>query len=165
MDQELHYSSATMGTITAFGQIIAIAASLMLPKLLQKRSGAWVLIAATVGLSLSLVLLSTSKHWTMVTLGRLGVLVTTALWLPTLQVYQMETVDESWRGIAYGAMSMAMGLGFATMSYSGGFVIAARSYSTIFTIGAITSTIAAVLMFVIKQRNKKNDLAKITNTL
>ena len=56
-------------------------------------------------------------------MGRLGVLVSMAVWLPTLQVYQMENVEESWRGLAYGALSMAMGLGFATISYTGGVVI------------------------------------------
>ncbi len=146
MDQELYYSSATMGTITAFGQILAILASLTVPKLLQRRSIGWVLISATLGIGFSLLLLASFSHWTMVALGRLGVLVSMAIWLPTLQVYQMEIVDEGWRGLAYGTMSMAMGLGFATMSYTGGLVITARGYSSIFYIGAALSVAAALIL-------------------
>ena len=155
MDQQLHYTSATIGTITAFGRIVAIVASLLLPKLLKKRRSSWVLIAATISLGISLLLLASSDHWTAVTFGRLGVLVSMALWLPSLQVYQMETIEESWRGLAYGAMSMAMGLGFATMSYTGGYVINAQGYSSIFFIGAILSAVASVFMFGIQQQNKK----------
>jgi predicted MFS family arabinose efflux permease len=102
-----------------------------------------------------MVLLAFSSHWSIVSLGRIGVLVTMALWLPTLQVYQMENVEESFRGVAYGAMSMAMGLGFATMSYTGGWVVSAHGYHSIFSIGAVVSVIAAALMFFIQRFNDR----------
>lgn len=155
MDQALRYSSATIGTITAFGQIVAIGASLLLPSLLKKRNAGWMLITATVGLGISLLLLALSSHWVVVTLGRLGVLVTMAMWLPTLQVYQMEIVEESSRGIVYGAMSMAMGLGFATMSYTGGFVIESYGYGAIFIVGACISGVAVIIMMGIQNKHQK----------
>jgi predicted MFS family arabinose efflux permease len=164
MDQALRYSSATIGTITAFGQIVAIGASMLLPSLLKKRNAGWMLITATVGLGISLLLLALSSHWVVVTLGRLGVLVTMAMWLPTLQVYQMEIVEESSRGIVYGAMSMAMGLGFATMSYTGGFVIESYGYGAIFIVGACISAVAAIIMMGIQNKHQKTLPTKKTAT-
>lgn len=155
MDQELRYSAATMGSITALGQILAIAASLLVPVLLKRTKAGWVLIAATLGVGFSELLLASSAHWLVVTSGRLGVLISMAIWLPTLQVYQMENVEESWRGLAYGSLSMAMGLGFATISYTGGFIIEARGYSTFFIIGALLSAVAAILLFGILKHNEK----------
>ncbi len=154
MDQELLYSAATIGTITAFGQIMAIVASLLVPKLLKRGGTGGVLIGATISLGLSLLLLTMSTHWAVISMGRLGVLVSMAVWLPTLQVYQMENVEESWRGLAYGSLSMAMGLGFATISYTGGVVIETHGYNSIFIIGALLSGIAVILMFGINQHNK-----------
>jgi MFS family permease len=147
MDQELRYTAATIGGITATGQILAIAALFLVPFLLKKSTPGWILIAATLGVGFSEFLLAVSTHWTTVAIGRFGVLVFMAIWLPTIQVYQMENVDESWRGLAYGSISMAMGLGFATISFTGGFVIAAQGYSTIFIVGALLSAVAAILMF------------------
>ena len=142
MDQALHYSPATMGMITAFGRICAILASLSVPKLLKKLNTGVVLIAATMLIGFSLLLLILSTHWVAVTLGRLGVFVAMALWLPTMQVYLMETVEERLRGFAYGAMSTVQGLGFATISYTGGYIIAVRDYNSLFLLGIILSAVA-----------------------
>ncbi|MDF1515577.1 MAG: MFS transporter [Anaerolineae bacterium] len=155
MDQELRYSTATIGTITALGQILAIAASLFVPRLLKKHSTGWLLIGATLGVGLSEFILASSTLLPLITIGRLGVLVSMAIWLPTLQVYQMETVSESWRGLAYGSLSMAMGLGFASMGYGGGYVIDTLGYSSIFKVGAALSVLAAVMMFGILRQNNK----------
>ena len=88
----------------------------------------------------------------MAAVGRLGVLALLAMWMPALHVYQMELIETRWRSLAYGAVSMAMGLSFGSASLAGGHIIAAAGYRTLFLLGAGLSTAGAVLMWAILRR-------------
>ena len=74
-----------------------------------------------------------------------------AIWMPAFQVFQMERVDSRWRSLAYGAVSMAMGLGFGSTSLAGGYIIAAWGYRSLFLIGVGLSLAGATLMWYIHQ--------------
>jgi MFS family permease len=152
MDTELHLSASSIGLITGAGQFIAILASLATPRLANRRSHGWVLTMTTAGLAVSLLPLALVPHWAAVGMGRMGILALSAVWMPVLQVFQMELVDSRWRSLAYGAVSMAMGLGFGSTSLAGGYVIAAAGYGTLFLLGAGLSTAAAVLMWAVVRR-------------
>jgi MFS family permease len=152
MDEGLHLSTATIGLITSIGQIGAIGASLLLPRLTDRWNPGRMLIGTTLGVSVSLLLLVTVPNWVGAGLGRLGVLVFTAMWLPTLQLFQMELVTGAWRSVAYGALTMAMGMGFGSSSFAGGYLIAARGYRTHFLVGVVLTFVASLLMTSILQR-------------
>jgi predicted MFS family arabinose efflux permease len=106
----------------------------------------------TLGMAVSLVPLALIPHWAAAGLGRLGIVVLSAIWMPALQVFQMELVDPRWRSLAYGAVSMAMGLGFGSVSLAGGYLIAAQGYRTLFLIGVGLSTAGAALMWRVLKR-------------
>ncbi|MEZ4659213.1 MAG: hypothetical protein R2911_16750 [Caldilineaceae bacterium] len=91
-----------------------------------------------------LILLPTSLG---VGLGRFGTLVLSAMWMPALQVYQMEMVEQRWRSLAYGAVSMAMSLSFGAISFSGGYVVAGWGYGALFMIGLTLSALGAAVMW------------------
>jgi predicted MFS family arabinose efflux permease len=146
MDEDLHFSTSTIGLLTSVGQVASIGASLALPVLSERLSYGGLLVAVTLGLSGSLGLLATTSHWLAVSVGLLGVLVFTAMWLPTLQIFQMETIAEDWRGLAYGAVSMAMGLGFGSMSYAGGRFIEVQGYRPLFLIGVGLTGVSSLLL-------------------
>jgi predicted MFS family arabinose efflux permease len=153
MDEGLQLSTSTIGLLTSVGQVASIAASLAIPALADRLTHGGLLIAVTLGLSGSLGLLAAVPHWLAVGAGLLGVLVFTAMWLPTLQIFQMETIDESWRSLAYGAVSMAMGLGFGSMSYVGGRFIETRGYRPLFLIGvALTGASSLLLAAILRAR-------------
>jgi predicted MFS family arabinose efflux permease len=153
MDTDLHLSPSSIGLITGTGQFVAILAPLLTPRLAARRSNGWTLMVTTLGLSLCLVPLGLVPHWAAVGLGRLGVLVLSAIWMPALQVFQMERVDSQWRSLAYGAVSMAMGLGFGSTSLAGGYIVAAWGYRALFLLGAGLSAAAAGLMWSILKRS------------
>lgn len=67
--------------------------------------------------------------------------------MPALQVYQMEMVERRWRALAYGAVSMAMGLSFGAISFTGGYVVASWGYTALFLLGLAVSTLGALLMW------------------
>lgn len=152
MDTDLALSTATIGTLTSVGQIAAIIATLLLPRILRRRSHGWVLAATTAAQVASLALLAFVPHWSAAAVGLLGVQVSAALWIPELQVFQMELVSEGWRGLAYGAVTMAMGLGFGTMSFFGGRLITLRGYAQLFTVGGVLSAVGTLLMLGIARR-------------
>jgi predicted MFS family arabinose efflux permease len=103
-------------------------------------------------------------HWSTAGLGLLGVQVSSAVWLPALQVFQMELVTEGWRGLSYGAVTMAMGLGFGSMSLVGGYVIEAQGYRTLFAVGVGLALAATVVMAAISQRQQGKDIPVLDST-
>jgi predicted MFS family arabinose efflux permease len=113
----------------------------------------------TLGLALSLVFMGLIPHWSAAGLGRIAILVLSAAWMPALQVFQMELVEEDWRSLAYGAVSMAMGFGFASTSFGGGYVITAVGYRILFLIGAALCAIASVVMWAIGRREARQQHA------
>ena len=146
MDTDLALSTSSIGTLTSIGQIAAIGATLMLPRIVKHHSHAWVLIVSTAMQIVSLALLAFVPHWATASLGLLGVQVSAGIWIPELQVFQMELVKESWRSLAYGAVAMAMGLGFGSMSFFGGRLIDRQGYSPLFTIGTVLTAVSTLLM-------------------
>jgi len=152
MDTDLHLSTPTIGLLTSIGQIAAIGATLLLPQMTGRWShGRIVALSTTLQLA-SLALMASLRHWSAAGLGLLGIQVSAGIWLPELQIFQMELVDKGWRGLAYGAVAMAMGLGFGSMSIFGGRLITARGYRELFVIGALFSAVASGLMMLISRR-------------
>ncbi|MEA3345037.1 MAG: MFS transporter [Chloroflexota bacterium] len=146
LDTDLHPTASSIGLITGTGQFLAIPAALLTPRLTARRSNGWILAATTVGMAISLIPLALIPHWAAAGVAQMAILVLSAIWMPALQVFQMELVEAQWRSMAYGAVSMAMGLSFGSISLLGGYVIAARGYQTLFLLGAGLSMAAAVLM-------------------
>jgi MFS family permease len=146
MDTELGLSAASIGLLTGAGQFTAMFAPLLVPTLAQRYNNRWTLSMATVGMAVSLAPLVLFAHWAAAGLGRLGMMALEAMWLPALQVFQMETVAARWRSLSYGIVSMMMALAFASVSLAGGYVIAAWGYRPLFIMGIVTSVLGAVLM-------------------
>ena len=152
LDMELRLSPSSIGLITGAGQFVAMLAPLLAPRLAARRGNGWMLMATSLGTGISLVPLALIPHWASAGLGSLGVVAMSAIWIPTLQVFQMELVDDRWRSLAYGALTMGMGLSFGSISIAGGYVIAAVGYRSVFLFGAVLSTAGAVLMWAIRRR-------------
>ena len=147
MDTDLSLPTSAIGLITGVGQFVAIPASLLTPRLAARRSNGWTLVVTSLGMALSLLPLALIPHWAAVGLGRLGALSLSAIWIPALQVFQMELVAEQWRSLAYGAVAMAMGLSYGSVSLAGGYIVAAAGYRNLFLLGVGLSLAGAVLMW------------------
>ena len=119
MDTDLHLPTPTIGLLTSIGQIAAIGATLLLPRMTKRWSHGRIVAFSTMMQIVSLAVMASFRHWSAAGLGLVGIQVSAGIWLPELQIFQMELVDEGWRGLAYGAVAMAMGLGFGSMSIFG----------------------------------------------
>ncbi len=147
MDTELMLSPLAIGLITGAGQFFAIFAPLLGPRLAARHGNGWTMMMTTLGSALSLLPLILIATWYGAGLGRFGTLMLGAMWMPALQVYQMELVDRRWRSLAYAAVSMAMGLSFGVISYAGGYVADGWGYDSLFTMGLILSAMGAAMMW------------------
>jgi len=152
MDTVLALPAFAIGLVTGVGQFAAMLTPLLNLRLARHRGAGWTLMVTALGIGVSLLPLALISHWTAAAVGRLGVLALLAMWMPALHVYQMELIETRWRSLAYGAVSMAMGLSFGSASLSGGYIIAAAGYRTLFLLGAGLSTAGAVLMWAILRR-------------
>jgi predicted MFS family arabinose efflux permease len=122
---------------------------LLNPRLSRRWGDGWTLAVTALGTGIGLLPLSLFPHWSAVAVGSIGVLSLSAMWMPALHAFQMDQVEPRWRSLAYGALSMAMGLCFASMSLLGGYVIAGVGYRTLFGLGAGISVAGAALMWAI----------------
>jgi MFS family permease len=147
LDSDLRLPVSSIGLISGVGQFLAILAPLFIPRLAARRGNGWTAMMTTLGIGLSLLPLGLLPHWTAAGVGRAGIIILWAVWLPALQVFQMELVDKRWHSLAYGTASMAMGLGFGTTSLVGGYVIAAWGYRSLFLLGAGVAMIGAAVMW------------------
>lgn len=154
MDSVLTLSPSTIGLITGTGQFIAIFAPMLLPGMARRRGNGWTLLVVTLGSAVSLMPLILMPHWLGAGMGSIGILTLTAMWMPTLQVYQMEMIAQRWRSLTYGVVSMAMGLNFALISFVGGRVVQGWSYPTLFVFGLLMSVVGAGLMGVLVRKPK-----------
>jgi len=147
MDRDLQLTPAVIGFIIGAGQFAAVLTPLFAPRLSAQHGHAWLLTATTLGATLSLLPLALLPHWVGVSIGGLGVMALAAMWMPALQVFQMELVDARWRSIAYGIVSMAMSLTYASTSFFGGRLAAQWGYQRLFLLAAGLSLIGVAIIW------------------
>jgi MFS family permease len=146
MDTDLRLTASAIGLITGVAQLVSTGAALVTPRLVRRAGDGATLILSGLGMGLSLLPLVLFPHWSTATFGRVGNLALEAMWLPALQVYQMERVGERWRSMAYGIVNTVMGLSFGTVSLAGGYIVAAGGYRAVFLVGAGLCVAASVIM-------------------
>jgi MFS family permease len=164
MDTDLGLSASSIGLVTGVGQFVAILAPLLTPRLAAHHSHGRTLMMTTLGMGASLLPLALIPHWSAAGAGRLGILTLSAIWIPTIQIFQMEQVDTHWRSLAYGAAATAMGLGYGTISLLGGYVAAAAGYRSLFLLGVALSTAGAAFLWAFLRRRADGETPPRTRT-
>ncbi|MEZ4729537.1 MAG: MFS transporter [Caldilineaceae bacterium] len=147
MDTTLLLSAATIGLLTGIGQFTTILAPLLTPRLAHRYGNGWTLMTASLGTAVSLLPLALIPHWAAAGTGRLGALALAAIWMPALQVFQMELVDPRWRTLTYGIVSMAMGCAYASVGFVGGRLVATWGYATLFSLAIGMTLLGTALMW------------------
>jgi predicted MFS family arabinose efflux permease len=147
LDTGLNLSAASIGLMVGAGQFMATLAPLLTPRLARRYSNGWTLTVTTLAIGLSLIPLALIPHWTAAGVGLFGTVALGAVWMPALQVFQMELVERRWRSLAYGIVSMSMGLSFGTVSLAGGYIAAEWGYDSLFLLGIGLNMAGAALMW------------------
>jgi MFS family permease len=148
MDTDLELGAFSIGLITGVGQLFAVVAALLTPRLTARYGNGWILVGSPLLIALGLLPVSLTSHWTTAAIAQGFTLVMMSAWLPAMQAFQMDLVDDQWHSLAYGAASLGMGLGFGSVSLLGGYVVETTGYPTVFLLGAIISAVSGVLMWI-----------------
>ena len=152
MDTVLLLPASAIGLISGLGQFAATLTPLLNPRLARRWGDGWTLMVTALGTGIGVLPMALFSHWSAVAVGSIGVLSLSAMWMPALHVFQMEQVEPRWRSLAYGTVSMAMGLSFGLLSLLGGYVVAGAGYRSLFAIGAGISVAGGGVMWVILKR-------------
>ena len=154
MDTALRLPSSAIGLIAGAAQLAAILGSFATPRLSARYGKGQMLITTALGTGLFLLPLALASHWLAASLGRVGVFAMEGIWMPVLQVFQMEQVAAQWRSRAYGVLSMVMGFSFASASLGGGRLITASGYGSVFLMGAGLCAAGAALLWASRRREE-----------
>ncbi|MEM7344213.1 MAG: MFS transporter [Chloroflexota bacterium] len=151
MDTDLKLSPSTIGLITGAGQFVAIFAPLLAPRLVARYGHSKMLMFLPWAAAFSLIPLVFLPGWFSAGWGRLGTLTASAIWFPTIQVFQMELVNARWRSMAYAFVSMAGGLSFSVVSFAGGYLADTYGYYSLFILGICMSACGGMVMYLLRQ--------------
>ncbi|MEM7126209.1 MAG: MFS transporter [Chloroflexota bacterium] len=164
LDDAMGISTATIGIVLAIGNIIAGPAALVAPWLVSRSNKVTTVVMATVGISISLLLMAFIPHWTGVSLGLIGITGMLSITRAITNVIYMEIVKADWRSLTSGVTSAAMGLGFASITLGGGYIIEWFGYQALFAIGAVSVAFSA-LLFWGYFRTPRGEYAQATGTV
>ena len=120
MDTDLKVSTISIGVLMAIGQLASATAPFLAPYVARRRGNELSLLAVPLITAIALVPAFLIPHWAAIAFARVVVLGTASVWMPALQVYQMESFPVAWRSLVFGIVSTGMGLGFASISLVGG---------------------------------------------
>ncbi len=152
MDEQLQLSPQFIGTLGALGQLCAVIIPIAVPRLRQRWDNGTLLIFASLGSALMLVPLFFLEHWLVAGLGRMGVMAMAAIWMPVIQIYQMEMVPQSRRPLAFALLSMALGINYGILSFFGGYIITLWSYSILFLVSCIITLVGSLILLLVMRR-------------
>ena len=152
MDTELHLSADFIGWLSALGQVFAVFIPFAVPRLRNRLDNSSVLIIASLVSALLVVPIIAGESWVLAGITRMGVMSMSAIWMPVIQMYQMEMVQAEYRPIAFALVSVALGTNFALISLFGGYIIEAWGYPFLFLIGAVAAVGGTVFLLAIRAR-------------
>ncbi|MGC9350273.1 MAG: MFS transporter [Anaerolineae bacterium] len=159
LDLDLEVSTAQIGVLLALAKLVAAPAALAFPVLAKRMGEDRTLIAATVGVAVSLAFLALVPHWSAAALGLAGTVALGTVATTSVVVYSQKLVTQEWQSVMSGALTMAIGLGITSSTLAGGYVIEAFGYRPLFAAGAVT-TVASAGLFWAYFRVPRGELAQ-----
>ncbi|MEZ4734374.1 MAG: MFS transporter [Caldilineaceae bacterium] len=146
LDDGLGVSTAQIGSLLAFAQLLAVPSALMAPALVRRWGKERLMLAGTFGVAVSLLPMAFIADWRATAVGLLGILLDFGLARP-FAIYIQEVVEPQWRPLISGATTMTFGLSWFTTAPSGGYIIATLGYRELFLVGALLNVAGGLLLW------------------
>jgi len=154
LDRVFTLPTSLIGLIASIGTLLAVVGSLAGPRLIGPRGSGFGMVIASVGLTVSLLLMGLFDNRVAAGLGTIGTLALMGLWTLAYQVLQMEMAEPAQRSLVAGVGWMGMSSGFTLMSFGGGQIVAAYGYRPMYLLGAALSAASATMMWRMTRRSQ-----------
>lgn len=151
-DAALGVPTATIGTITALGRLLAVPAALSTSLLAHRWGNGRLVMLASLAVVFFMLPLALVPNWLIGGLGYIGATAFTSMRFPAFVVYSLELVPESRRATLNGVNEMAAGLSFALMALGGGYLIASFGYRELFLLGAAITAVGTLIFYLFHTR-------------
>jgi MFS family permease len=155
LDRELGIATAQIGTITAFGRLLAVPAALATARLTSAFGNRSVVTWSTLASALALLPIAFVPHWWAAALTLVCVVSVSSIRYASSLVYFLELVPADRRATVSGVTEMAAGLSFTAIALLGGYLIAWYGYTSLFLLGAILSLLGAIVFWAYFRRFRR----------
>lgn len=143
LDRSLAVPTAQIGTIAAFGRLLAAPAALATPFLTRRFGNFWTVIISTLMTAVAILPMALVHHWAAAGLTLVGVVALSSIRYSSSLVYFLELVPPERRATVSGVTEMAAGVSFTLITFAGGYIITLFGYQQLFILGACMSLIGA----------------------
>ena len=143
LDRSLAVPTAQIGTIAAFGRLLAAPAALATPFLTRRFGNFRTVIISTFMTAVAIIPMALVHHWAAAGLTLVGVVALSSIRYSSSLVYFLELVPPDRRATVSGVTEMAAGVSFTLITFAGGYIITLFGYQQLFILGACMSLIGA----------------------
>ncbi|HEU5090152.1 MAG TPA: MFS transporter, partial [Roseiflexaceae bacterium] len=147
LDRGLDISTAQIGTITAFGRLLAAPAALATAGLSRRFGSVGVVTWSTLMSALAMLPLAIVPHWSAAGISLVMVVGFSSIRYASSLVYFLELVPPRRRATVAGVTEMAAGLSFTLVALLGGYLIAWYSYTLLFGLAAVLTVLGALVFW------------------
>jgi MFS family permease len=158
LDRGLQVPITQIGLLLAFARLASVPAALFTPLLLRRWGLRRTMIAASLGVVLSVLPLALIPHWVAAEAGLLSLTCLAAVARSAITTYTMEVVDAPWRGRISAATTMGVGLSWSALSLAGGYAIAVLGFPPLFLAGAACTLTGVALLTRIPAERRERSL-------
>jgi MFS family permease len=143
LDRQLMTPVSVIGLIGAVAQIASVAASLMIPAVLQRVGNARTLGAVSFGIFLCMAAISAVPALAVAAAGYIVAMALVGIGIQVRHLFGQELVAANWRTNAASVNQVGIGLGASGAAALGGLLIGASGFAGVFGAGAALSLAAA----------------------
>lgn len=163
LDRQLMTPVSVIGLIGAVAQIASVAASLMIPTVLQRAGNARTLGAVSFGIFLCMAAIAGVPTLAVAAAGYIVAMSLVGIGIQVRHLFGQELVAANWRTNAASVNQVGIGLGASGAAALGGLLIGASGFAGVFGAGAALSLAAATSLTVfsaVRQRALAQSVAR-----
>ena len=144
LDQALGVSTARIGLGVSLGNLLAVAAPLLMPLLVQRLGKLYALVVSVLGLAACIAWVGLGGGWPMVALAYVLLIAVATLARSAWMLFSQEVVAPELRPLTTAANNVGIGVGSAILSAAGGYMAAALGYGSLYGVSAATVALGAL---------------------
>ena len=155
LDRQLLTPVAVIGLISAVAQIGSVAASLLIPSVLQRAGNAGTLGAVSFGIAVCMAAIAGVPSLAVAAAGYIVAMSLVGIGIQVRHLFGQELVASHWRTNAASVNQVGIGLGASGAAAAGGLLIGAAGFAGVFGIGAAFSLAAAASLTVFSAARRR----------